>query len=110
VTAADAAALKFKPLSAEELKDLEPPSNDEWIRHLAMLRLTWIALGKTKDELKEIVSKSEADGLGLIERFTGSVEFLKACADFMGMAEMRLLSAGAALALEDETATAGGRA
>jgi hypothetical protein len=57
-SAADIAVINFKPLSAKELKDLEPPNNDQWIGHLVMLRSAWIVLGKSKDELKDVVRQS----------------------------------------------------
>jgi hypothetical protein len=99
-TAADIAAVSFEPLSAEELKDLEPPSNDQWLELVIALRLAWAILGKTKDELKGVVRKGETDESSIIDSVASSVDLLKAYAEMLGMAEMRLLSAGAAFALE----------
>jgi hypothetical protein len=91
-------------LSAEELKDLEPPSNDQWIELVIALRLAWAVLGKTKDEIKGVVRKGETEDFSLIGCFASSADRLKAYAEMLSMAEMRLLSAGAAFALEAKAA------
>ena len=105
MSTAEIAALQFEPLSAKTLKDLEPPSNDKWLEHLVMIRLALVVLGKTKDELKDILEKADADGeVDLIDNFARSVDFLKACEEVMGASEIRLLSAGAAFALEAQAA------
>jgi hypothetical protein len=75
-SAAYIGAINFKPLSAKELEELKPPSNGQWIKHLAMLRVAWMLLGKSKDELKEVVRKSEANEVDLFEDFRMSMDFL----------------------------------
>jgi hypothetical protein len=103
-TAADIAAVNFKPLSAKALKDLEPPSNDEWLELVIVLRLAWSVLGQTKDKLKGVVRKGETDEFSLIGSFESSADRLKAYAETLGMAKMRLMSAGAAFCAEVKAA------
>jgi hypothetical protein len=103
MTAADAAAINFEPLSAEMLRKLAPPSNDVWIGHLVAVRVAWALIGKTKAELKEIIREWDAE-FDLFEDLERSAKFLKAVADILNTAEMRLLIAGSAL--ESEAAAA----
>lgn len=103
-TAADIAAINFQQLSVEELKDLTPPGNDQWTELVVVLRLAWSVLGKTKDELKGVVRKGETDEFSLIGSFGSSADCLKAYAEMLGMAKMRLMSAGAAFCAEVKAA------
>jgi hypothetical protein len=109
VTAAEAAAVNFKPLSAKKLRRLTPPTNEVWIAHLVNIRLAWITLGKTKTELREMVRKDEKAMCDLIEGLRMSASFLRAGADILTAGETRTLCAGSALELEGKGAPAGGR-
>jgi hypothetical protein len=57
------AALEFEPWTNEALEESKPVSNEKWNEigraHLPTVRIAWILLGKTKEELKEIVAKLE---------------------------------------------------
>jgi hypothetical protein len=109
MTAAEAAALDFKPMSAKRLRRLTPPTDDVWVAHLAYIRLAWRVLGKTKTELTEMVRKDEKTMCELIEGLRMSANFLRAGADILCAGEMRTLCAGSVLELEGKGASTGGR-
>jgi hypothetical protein len=52
-----------------------------------MLRSAWIVLGKSKDELKDVVRQSTVGELDLFKSLQTSNEFLKACAEVLSVAE-----------------------
>ncbi|MBB3408290.1 hypothetical protein FHT87_002193 [Rhizobium sp. BK316] len=61
------AACEFEPWKHEE-GEWTPPTNEQWARlanpHLIMVRVAWLTLHKTKEELIEMVEKmiAEEDG------------------------------------------------
>jgi hypothetical protein len=54
ITRAEAAALQYEPLPAEDLEICKPPSNDEWLRRLPIMRIAYLLLGKSKEEMKDV--------------------------------------------------------
>jgi hypothetical protein len=93
---AKCAALKFEPLTPEEIKDCPVSTNDEWLKHLVLLRVAWLTMGRSKDNLKEVIQAAPE----IFDDFAFTIEILNASVELLQSAEMRLLSAGAAMALD----------
>ncbi|MBV8895019.1 MAG: hypothetical protein JO051_00800 [Acidobacteriaceae bacterium] len=85
VTEADIAAVNFEPLPSETLKRLEV-SNEQWLAHLFVIRAAFVALSKTKEELKELARKAQPTEEKLddaLEGFDKSINFLSADVEFL---------------------------
>jgi hypothetical protein len=99
----DLSAINFESIPAETLEKLQSISNEQWLNHLENIRLAFVGLSKTKEELKEIARKLLADDeFNPIEGFQNSIEFLSAGIEFLTAIKMRLLCAGAAVAQDGE--------
>jgi hypothetical protein len=102
------AELEFSAISAETLENIKPASNDEWIRisniMLPSVRIAWLTLSKSKDELKEIMAKfgleDDGHGVELIEWFAAAEVFFRQYLDTVTAAKVRCISAASALELE----------
>jgi hypothetical protein len=58
----DLAPANFEPVSADTLEKLQSVTDEGWLNHLTTLRLAFIGLSKTKEELKEVTRAAQADG------------------------------------------------
>jgi hypothetical protein len=97
-TLADYAALPFEPFSKEMLEAIKPPDNTEWGVFEKSLRFAYLMLGMTKEELREAARKlGDRGGEVLSESFDCTIELLRAYADAVESADVRLLSAFASL-------------
>jgi hypothetical protein len=100
-------AVEFEPWTKEALEASVPVSNKVWNEighdHLPTVRIAWIALGKTKEELKEIVIKLP-DEANLLEDLHDGVQFFRRYAELLELAELRFLVAGSALLTEGKIA------
>jgi hypothetical protein len=102
-TAADVAAINFQPLSANELADIKPPTADEWLQYLKMLRIGYRMLSRTKEQMKGVARVFDdlgEEGAKDFEKFAATISILKGYAAMLESAEMRLMSAAASLAEE----------
>jgi hypothetical protein len=102
--AADLAAMSFEPVPVETLAKLQAISDQEWLNHLVTIRLAFIGLSRTKEELKKGIAMAALadDEFNLIKSFQNSIEFLSAGVEFLTAAKTRLLCAAAALELAEE--------
>jgi hypothetical protein len=107
-TAQQMAAMDFKPW--EHLEDgWKVPSNEEWMPFgewvLPTVRIAWVAMFKTKDELETVARELDADTFK--EMVSGIGRAREAFQDFVNVlsgAEARIMCAAAsALAKEDRT-------
>jgi hypothetical protein len=74
----DLSAINFESIPAETLEKLQSISNEQWLNHLENIRLAFVGLSKTKEELKEIARKLLADDeFNPIEGFQNSIEFFE---------------------------------
>jgi hypothetical protein len=100
-TAEQWAAMNFEPLTIDEM-----PTYDEWcamaMSHAISLRVAWLTIGKTKEEVKEIVRKLDDapmtdlfDRLNSAEKTFGHFRWVVECA------LTRLIVAGSAVELEE---------
>jgi hypothetical protein len=100
-TAEQWAAMNFEPLTIDEM-----PTYDEWCAmaesHAITLRVAWLTLGKTKEEVKEIVRRMDEplmkdlfDNLESAEKTFGHFRWVVECA------LIRLGVAGSAVELEE---------
>ena len=97
-TMADYAAMAFEPLSKETLEAIKP-DDTEWGVYAKSLRFAYLVLGKTKEETKEAARKlGEKNAALLFESFDCTSQQLRAYADVVDAADVRLLSAFASLA------------
>jgi hypothetical protein len=96
-------AQKFKPWTMEALEKSKPVSNEKWNEigrdRLPAVRIAWITLGKTKEELKELVINIP-DEANLFESLHDGVQFFKRYAELPEVAELRLLVAASAALVE----------
>jgi hypothetical protein len=98
---ADLAAMSFEQVPAETLAKLQAISDQEWLDHLVTIRLAFVGLSKSKEELKEVARKILADDeFNPIECFESSIGFLSSGVEFLTAAKTRLLVAGAAVIAE----------
>jgi hypothetical protein len=101
--AADLAAMSFEQVPAEILAELLRSITNERLNHLVIIRLAFVGLSKSKEELKGIARKSLADNeFNPIEGFENSIGFLSSGVEFLTAAKMRRLVAGAAVIAEEE--------
>ena len=100
------AEINFQPISRKTLKRLQSVTDEDWLNHLVTIRLAFVALSKTKEELKEVARKALADDqFNSIEGFQSSIEFLSVGVEFLTAAKARLLCAGLAVIEEGEART-----
>jgi len=112
-TAQEWAALEFEPIDADTLARLKPPSNEELNKFtglLVSLRMAWLTIGKTKDELKEIIRRlglgdNEA-GIEMIESIGDAAHLFRTVADMLDSARIRCLSVASVLELEESAGAA----
>jgi hypothetical protein len=101
-TAEQWAAMDFEPLTIDEM-----PTYEEWCAmaktHAITLRLAWLTLGKTKEEVKDIFRKADDplmeeifDRLKSAEKTFGHFRWVANCA------LMRLCVAGSAVEVEEQ--------
>lgn len=96
---ADLAEMQFDAWEHTD-DEWKPLTNEQWINEinptLVSVRLAWVALHKTKDELVKIVSGMEKDEL--FERYMGSIndaaDFFKGHLMMLEAARARLICAG----------------
>jgi hypothetical protein len=98
--------IEFEPWTKEVLEEAKPVSNEKWNEigrhHLPTVRIAWITLGKTKEELKEIALKLSEE-TDILDQITDGIVFFKRYAELMELAQLRLLIAGSAALAEAPT-------
>lgn len=100
-TIEDLASFDFAPWPARP-GGWQPPTNDEWIAlanpHLISVRLAWLTLYKSKEELANIALElGEASSAELVSQIGRSADWFKGLHELLASAEARLVCAGAAL-------------
>jgi hypothetical protein len=105
------AATEFEPWTKEALEKSEPVSNEKWNEigrnHLPTVRISWIMLGKTKEELKAIIVKLDKIDSDLLQEMEEGIKFFKTHAEILEYAQARLLVAGSALLAEGRIKSSG---
>lgn len=86
-----------------------PPSNAEWADlanpHLVSVRVAWLTMHKTKEELVAVVETLGDDGLAeLIGQLGRSADWFKGLHELLTAAEARIMCA-CAVSLENASAT-----
>ena len=100
VDLADMAALAFEPW--QPMSDgWTPPSNAEWAMlanpHLISVRLAWLALHKSKEELMAVAAQLGDEGLiELVGQIGRSADWFEGLHKLLDSAECRIMSAYAA--------------
>lgn len=102
-------AIEFEPWTKEALEKSVPVSNKKWNEigsaRLPIVRTAWIMLGKTKEELKDIiVGLDKKTDFDLLEEIGDGIYFFKRYAEILECARSRLLVAGSALLAEGKLA------
>lgn len=105
MTIEDLAAVAFEPWphGAEEWK---PPSNDQWAHlanpHLISVRLAWLTVHKTRDELIAMADTLGDDGVAeLVAQIGRSADWFKGMHELLSGAERRIICALAAVSARD---------
>ena len=103
------AALEFTPWQ-RHADEWTPPSNEGWANlanpHLVTLRLAWLTLHKSKDELMAVANQLGDEALmELVGQIGQSADWFKGLHELLSSAECRLMCAHAAASTEaDRTA------
>lgn len=100
VTIEEMAAIAFEPWR-HDADDWKPPSNDQWTAlanpHLISVRLAWLTVHKTKDELIAMAAELGDDGIGeLVAQIERSADWFKGLHELLSGAECRIMCAYAA--------------
>jgi hypothetical protein len=92
--------MHFEPLPGDELQVCKPPSNDEWLQYLMIMRIAYRMLGRTKDEMKTVVKAMEEanENPQVFDQFEATISVLKGYVGMLECAEARFLSAAASVA------------
>jgi hypothetical protein len=97
-TLADYAALAFEPFSQETLEAIKPPDSKEWALLAKNLRVAHVMLSRTKEEMTDAARRlGDQEGEKISYSFDCTIELLRAYADAIESADIRLLSAFASL-------------
>ena len=99
------ARLHFEPWKQTDVS-WTPPTNEEWARlanpHLISVRLAWLTLHKSKDELVSVADKLGDEGLKELVRQLGqSADWFNGLRQILEGAECRLMCAYATRALDN---------
>lgn len=100
------AKLEFEawPYTDEEWK---PPTNEEWANlanpHLVMVRIAWITMHKSKEELIEVISGLEESDVidATMDGIDNTADYFDGLAQLMRGAQARMLCAGSMLAVAE---------
>lgn len=101
---AEMAALDFGPVK-ELAEGWSPPTNLEWARlanpHLISVRLAWLTLQKSKDELVAMTDELGDDALTeLVDQIGRSADWFEGLHKLLASAECRIMCAYAVLNAE----------
>ena len=100
------AGLEFEPWKHSD-DCWKPPSNEEWTRlanpHLVSVRLAWVTLHKSKEELVAVAGELGDEGLMQLAGQIGqSSDWFKGLQQVLEAAECRLMCALAARTLDNQ--------
>ncbi len=98
------AALEFEPWQ-RHAGEWTPPSNAEWASlanpHLVTLRLAWLTLHKSKDELIGVANQLGDEALmDLVDQIGQSADWFKGFHELLSSAECRIMCAYATASME----------
>lgn len=106
-TAEELAALDFQPWTHSP-DEWRPPGDAEWAARgkdaLPMVRMAWLTLFKTKDEMvkaMEALTSDEEAGERFMNSFIDTIDFFKGLLAVLEIAEARILCSGAVVELRD---------
>jgi hypothetical protein len=99
----EAAARHFEPSSADELEACKPPTNEEWMQCLVVVRLAYGMIGKTKAEMKTVVQAlNDSNSLDDFYAFAETSDTLRCFAEVVESAEARFLVAASSVAQDEK--------